>query len=365
MTTATRKITKAERKDWAREHFLGAEGVLLPSFTPDLKDLDEEGIRRDVRKSIDHGFFSSFVTAVGLTPEERRRFTEIAADEAGDRILLSSGGGGGGSLEAAVAQLENAQRIGLSHVMFSLPSGPGFETEDAVFDYSSKLIETTDLGIVLYAQSGDRYKRFHPGNVPLKLFARLAELPNVVGAKLTQVLDPVMTYECCERLGDKMLLGGVNLEHLPFMATMCQVQWTGMWAVECCQSPDKQYVVDYLKLLAGKRIEEATALYWQFRPLIQLFWDEQAEVLRHGGHPWTHLKYHSWAVGGNGGLLRHPAGSTATHDFPLMTAEDRQRVRDTYAACGITTSANDDEFVVGRSAYARGIRPSLTKDAAY
>jgi len=299
-----------------------------------------------------------FCAGVGLrNGAERRRFLEIAVDEAQGQILVSSGGGGGGNLQAAIANLQDLQTLGLSHVMFSLPSGPEFQTADAVYEYSRRVIESTDLGIVLYAQSGDRFRHFHPGNVPLEIFARLAELPNVVGAKLTQVLDPVMTYQCCERLGDKMLLGPVNLELAPFMARLCPIQYTAMWQVEACQSPEKPYVNDFLRLLSEQRFDEANTVYWQMQPLIRLFWDEQAEVLRHGGHPWAHLKYHTWAVGGNGGPLREAA--PGSHNvFPELTTADRQRIRDTYNACGIETSSNEEEFDSGRAAYSRGLRPS-------
>jgi 4-hydroxy-tetrahydrodipicolinate synthase len=299
-----------------------------------------------------------FCAGVGLRDSaERKRFLEVAVDEAQGQIMVSSGGGGGGSLEAAIANLQELQGLGLSHVMFSLPSGSEFETADAVYEYSRRVIESTDLGIVLYAQSGERFKRFHPGNVPLDIFSRLADLPNVIGAKLTQVLDPVMTYECCERLGEKLLLGPVNLELAPLMARLCPIQYTAMWQVDACQSPEKPYVNDFLHLLSGKQFEEATAVYWQMQPLLKLFWDEQAEVLRHGGHPWAHLKYHTWAVGGNGGPLRRPAPG-GHNDFPDLTPADRQRIRETYRQCGIEPSENETEFDVGRSSYTRGERPS-------
>src|SRR5438874_13386840 len=101
MTTVASRVSKAERKAWAREVFMGADCSLLPSFKPGSLELDEEGIRHDVRQGIQQGFFSMFAASVGLQGEERRRFVEIATDEAGEEILISTGGGGGGSLEAA------------------------------------------------------------------------------------------------------------------------------------------------------------------------------------------------------------------------------------------------------------------------
>ncbi|HLF79453.1 MAG TPA: dihydrodipicolinate synthase family protein, partial [Dehalococcoidia bacterium] len=334
--------------------FLGAESSLLPSFTPHKQELDEEGIRHDVRNSIQHGFFSVFAAGVGLrNQEERRRFVEIAVDEAAGRLLVSSGAGGGSSLEASIASLRQAESLGCSHVMFSLPADPNL-TEDEVYEYARQAIDSTDLGVVLYIQSGDKFKRFHPGNVPLRVMGRLADLPNVVGAKITQVLDPVSTFECAQQLGNKLMLGPVNLELLPLMARICPIQFTAMWQVDACQSPEKPYVVDYLKLIAQDRLAEAVQLYWQFAPLVRLFWEEQAPILLRGGHPWVHLKYHQWCVGGNGGLFPEPEESRRDQFAPLSAA-DRARIRDTYRATGIIARQPDEEFVAGRVNYREGM----------
>jgi hypothetical protein len=353
--TQAQRVNKAERKDWARERFLGAESSLLPSFKPGSFELDEEGIRHDVRTAIRHGFFSVFAAGVGLRgADERRRFLEIAVDEAGERLLVSTGAGGGGSLEASIASLQQAEGLGCSHVMYSLPADPDL-SEEGIYEYARRAIEATDLGIVLYIQSGERYKRFHPGNVPLRIMRRLAELPNVVGAKVTQVLDPVSSFECADQLGDKLMLGPVNLELIPLIAKICPIQYTAMWQVEACQAPEKPYVVDYLKLIAQDRLDEAVALYWQFAPLVNLFWEEQAPILKRGGHPWVHLKYHQWCVGGNGGLFPEPEESRREH-FAALTAADRRRIRDTYRSAGITPREPDAEFVSGRVNYKSGMQ---------
>jgi 4-hydroxy-tetrahydrodipicolinate synthase len=359
MTATQTRVSRAERKQWAQEKFLGAESSLLPSFKPGTFELDEEGIRHDVRAAIAHGFFSVFAAGVGLRgAEERQRFLQIAADEAGDRLLLSTGAGGGSSLEASIASMQQAQRLGCSHVMYSLPPDPGLSA-DEVYEYARRVIEATDLGIVLYIQSGDRFKRFHPGNVPLAIMSRLAELPNVVGAKVTQVLDPVSSFECAEALGHKLLLGPVNLELIPLMARICPIQYTAMWQVETCQSPEQPYVVDYLKLVAQDRLDEAVQLYWRFAPLVRLFWEEQAPILKRGGHPWVHLKYHQWCAGGNGGLFPEPEESRREQFAPLGP-DERRLIRETYVACGITPRNPDEEFVAGRVNY----RPGMTAAAS-
>jgi hypothetical protein len=50
------EFTKTEAKDWAKENLKGLEAVIFPSFTPDLKELDEEGIRYDAQHLADNVF---------------------------------------------------------------------------------------------------------------------------------------------------------------------------------------------------------------------------------------------------------------------------------------------------------------------
>ena len=68
------EFTKSEAKAWAKKHYRGLDGVIQPSYTPDLEALDEEGIRHDVRHNIDKGMFSVFCAAEvsALSSEERK-----------------------------------------------------------------------------------------------------------------------------------------------------------------------------------------------------------------------------------------------------------------------------------------------------
>jgi len=75
------------------------------------------------------------------------------------------------------------------------------------------------------------------------------------------------------------------------------------------------------------------------------------------------LKYHTWAVGGNGGLLRQ--GDNSHSQFAPLTPEDRKRIVETYAACGITAGDNDEEFAAGRVNYARGLRSTTSPNGTF
>ena len=44
---------KNEAREWASEKLRGVANVVIPSYTNDLKALNEAGIRHDIRKEID------------------------------------------------------------------------------------------------------------------------------------------------------------------------------------------------------------------------------------------------------------------------------------------------------------------------
>jgi len=65
-------VPRRDRKAWAREHFRGLENFLLPSVTPDFRQLDEDGIRNDVRQAIRQGFVATTVLGTGISGRSAR-----------------------------------------------------------------------------------------------------------------------------------------------------------------------------------------------------------------------------------------------------------------------------------------------------
>jgi 4-hydroxy-tetrahydrodipicolinate synthase len=100
---------------------------------------------------------------------------------------------------------------------------------------------------------------------------------------------------------------------------------------------------------------EAMKVYWQMQPLIQGIYDLQAPLLLHESHPWGHMKYLQWVTGGNGGLLPlKPA-----QYLPALDAQGRELIKSTFKKAGITpVDRPEEEFVVGKAAYAKGVRAS-------
>jgi 4-hydroxy-tetrahydrodipicolinate synthase len=345
-------VSRTEMKQWAHEYLKGIENLLMPSFSPDFKSLDEDGIRHDVRQSIKHGFCSSMVVTIGANGEQSKRMMETVREESQGKIMTSTYAGG--SAESAIESLAYAAKMGCSYSLLMFPDNLNPQTEDEVYAHYRKVIDSTSLPILLYGTPVAALRQFHPSGIPVNVFDRLADHPTVVGVKLTHPMSAGLAFELCERLSDRLLLGPVNLDLAPVLAKNYRnIQWSGQWIVESVQSPEKPYAVELMDLLSKRRLNEAMKVYWQMEPLIQAIYALQAPLLLHGSHPWTHMKYYQWSTGGNGGLLPlQPA-----EFLPVLDAKGRQLIREAYKKAGITpVDRPEEEFMVGKMNYAKGIR---------
>ncbi len=339
-------VSRNERKAWAREALRGIENVTMPSFTPDFADLDEEGIRWDVRQAKAHGFTSTMCAVeTGLTTDEAKRFISVVCDEAAGEIgvsftLLND------SFEQSVELLRHAETAGASHALLGYPQTFRPRDEQEIFDATAGLAEATNLGLVMYASDKFDFGRFHPSQVPFDAYDRIADIPNVVAMKVG-FMDPAMTFEALRRFGERVqvnvgtpwLMGLFPLLHREY-----GVQWFGGGAWEFWQSPEKPYVVEYFDLVTSGRVEEAMQLYFRLAPATAAAM--QGSLGRGGDvgmYHWPMGKYISWSVGGNGGLTRDPAMRLS----PMFMQMRKQGLR----MIGIEPREPDDEFYAGRVRY--------------
>lgn len=349
---ATAAIGAGERKKWSRQNFKGMESFILPSFTPDLEDLDEEGIRNDVRHGIRQGFGALFSTPLGLRLAESRRLLEIIADEARGKVVIG-GTSDVFSLDRSVAEFKHAESLGVSETLLAFD--PRLQTEDEIYNKAKTIIASTSLGIVLYAAPNQAFRKFHPTGLPMNALHRLVDLPNVIAVKLTQDINFITAYQVAELVSDRVMVGAVNLEIVPLFANKYPVQWSGEWAVDAVQSPEKQYAVQFMDSVAKGRLGDAAKMYWAMQPALDAFFKLQGPSLATGGHPWVHIKYYKWLTGGNGGILRDL--KLPLDQVPILDARSRQTSRSAFQSVGIKcVDLPDEAFVVGNAAYARGTR---------
>ena len=64
------KYSRSEAKEWAAEEWRGVCNVILPSFTDDLRRLNERAIRHDVRRNIELGFWGALLVSECATTAE-------------------------------------------------------------------------------------------------------------------------------------------------------------------------------------------------------------------------------------------------------------------------------------------------------
>lgn len=320
-------------KAWAREHFKGVENETLPSFTPDLKYLNEAGIRLDVRQAIAHGFHSTLCTSeAGLTLDETKEFISIVADEAGDQLLPSTTVLFD-TFDMCLEVLEHAAAVGCSHVLLGYPPKYRPRSANELNDRTVEMITAADIGIMLYPhhdfagisseQLGD-------------LLDDWANYPNVFAGKF---IDPLGSS--IERYGDRLLISS------PIDATAVSnvenygVQWMGAGPYEYLQSPEHPYFVTMYNHALNGEFDEAYALNDFLKPVSNSFMMRHMPQTANGLYHWPQHKYYQWCTGGNGGFTRQPV-------LRLMQS-DMDNIKDDYRAIDITPQTPDSDFFVQRT----------------
>lgn len=334
-------VDRKERKAWAREHFRGFENVLMPSFTPDLRELSEEGIRLDVRQSIRHGFFSSLCALEsGLTVAERKEMLTIACDEAGRDIGIAMSLAGE-TIEENIDLLRHAEAVGVTHALVSYPQAFVPRTHEDVYGFVRAIADATNLGLTLFVASKFAFTNLHPSGVPFEAYERLADVDNVVAMKLG-VMDAGTILESFERFSDRLLVTSTNFGMLPMLVQTFGLQWSGAWTVEALQSPEQRQAVRFLDLLAKGRFDDAMELYWILTPALGTMLQIMAPSAATGAYHWPMLKFQQWLSGGNGGMTRVPCMRLYERD---MTA-----IRNGLRAVGVDCADPDSDFFAGRVA---------------
>lgn len=177
-------------------------GVIPPIVTPvDAKErVDEDALRRMVDHVIAggvHGVFTLGSTGefFGLDFEEQRRAVKITVSQAAGRVPVYAGIGAISTREcvraAEMATKEGAQAVTMLPPMFLGPN------DEELFRHFRTVADATPLPVLLY-NNPDRMKV----NISAALMERLADVPNIVGAKDSSG-DLVLTAEYIRRTRGK------------------------------------------------------------------------------------------------------------------------------------------------------------------
>jgi 4-hydroxy-tetrahydrodipicolinate synthase len=333
--------TKAEARDWAREHLSGVINVIIPSFSGDLRTLNEAGIRHDVQKQLEYGFDGALlVSEVVISQPEYRTFCEIAHDEAAGRQLFVHHCSWS-TLADCVDSLKIAEDTGAELVLLSYP--PNFYplSEQDIYDFTKTICDATDLAVMLFPMFLWGFSpRIHPSDIPVSLLRRLLDdCPNVVAIKAEGGFPSIMgLIECHRHFGEEVVISVPIEEQLIAIGQLMPIQLSA--------TSDHEYYGPmiprvFAHLQAGE-FDAATDLYWQLHPARRAKGNLAMQL--NGGafinrQAW---KFQAWLQGYNGGPLRQP--TQRIHD-PQMHA-----LRKGLIDSGLSPTPDPfAEFFVGRN----------------
>lgn len=297
------EYSKHEAKEWARAHMQGVCNVIMPTFTSDLRQLNEQAIRHDVRRNIQLGFWGALVVAeCGTTREEYKRFLDIVVDE-GKGKLRAVVHGNFDTMTDVVEICRYAEGAGAAALLLTYPPTFYPRSDQDIYDYSAGVMNQTSLATVLFAVHQWNFARVHEGQISVDLADRLADLPNAVAVKAEGEKPGIgSVLEMLDRCGDRLLISDPREFNAPAWYRIFDMQWMGTSNFECYGGTIPRYV----NHLRRGEVKEAMQLYWQIHPMRAT---RSADLAASAGAQVIHRfswKYQGWLNGYNGGPLRMP-----------------------------------------------------------
>ena len=142
------RYSRSQAKAYARANLRGIWGAIPYPFTLD-DDLDEQGLRSNIRYCLDHhlldgiycGHFMSEFWA--LTTQERMRAAEIVVEECGDTVPVMIHTGHT-SVKESVELSRHAERIGTTYLAVGNPYTMAYNDEQ-IYSYFRSISDRTEL----------------------------------------------------------------------------------------------------------------------------------------------------------------------------------------------------------------------------
>ena len=332
------RYSRGEAREWARENFRGVHNVIIPSYTSDLKDINEQAIRHDVRRNIEFGFAGTLLVAeTNITVDEYTRFVEIAADEARGRMMLNYHAAFN-TLAQNVDAATRAAAVGAELALLSYPPSFYPRSEQDIYDYSKAFCDGTDLATMLFPVPLWGFERLHPASISVDVLEQLVDdVPTVVAIKAEGGAPSVAGFaHVWNRLGDRIVVSMPIIEHAISLASLVPLQVIATSNTEYYSST----APTMLSLAQSGKHNEALELLWQITPA----WRANESVAPTPGAHVVHRmawKYQAWLAGYNGGPLRMPTNR--------LIWKEMRAYRQALADSGLPVTADPDEaFFAGR-----------------
>ncbi|MBV9799301.1 MAG: dihydrodipicolinate synthase family protein [Solirubrobacterales bacterium] len=331
--------TRAEIKDRARE-WVGLCNVTLPSFNEAFSDLNEAGIRHDVRLAHEYGYWGTLVASeCGTTLEEYERFLEIVADEApeGFRVVAHLSFD---TVEDELRVAEAAEAAGAEAALLSYPPSFRPTSADEIVAHTRHVAERTDLALILFGVMTWGFKPLHPAGFPMDALAEMAKLETAAalkyeggGAALFSAFD-----EAYRRCSDHVVVENPMEMHIPALVRNYGVRWFGTSGYESARDRP----VRVFEAASAGRYDEAMEIFWSYHPAREAKGQFHASFAGAGLIHRVGWKYLGWLQGFNGGLLRMPQ--------MRLNPGQMKALRAGAAASGFELPPDDTEFYRGRTA---------------
>lgn len=329
-----------EAREWAWENLTGCSGVTIPSYSADLKRLNEQGIRHDIQRVSDLGFsYTLLCTEVNITPEENAQFTAWAKDTTGDKLGLFFHAGFG-TLGENIEAVKLAEKAGADIVLLSYPSNFWPTCEQQIYDYTKELCDATNLAVMLFPIPLWGFERVHPqGMSPVLIRRLLDECPNIVAIKAEQGFPHVSgLIETYHRFAEEVVIScPIESDVIPLMKFM-NLQFSGTSYTQWMGN----HFPRTFDLARKGEWEAAMELYWQVQPARGAVGAATGAYMPGSNFiNRSHWKYMDWLAGFNGGPLRAPVARIPDRMMKVL----RQGLVGSKLEC---TSDDDSLFMTGR-----------------
>jgi 4-hydroxy-tetrahydrodipicolinate synthase len=267
LVNASTRYSRSDAKSHARANLRGVWGAIPYPFTHD-DELDEQGLRRNIRYCIDNklldgiycGHFMSEFWA--LTTEERKRAAEIVVDECRGRIPVVVHTGHT-SVKESVELSRHAERIGADYLAIGNPYFMAYD-ESQIYDYFRYISDRTEAGILI-TNSGYTGIVLSP-----EMINRLADLENVVAVKNSPKMSH--TLETLQLVGDRIIVSHPDERNwFPLMVEYGCRLYMSSASPYILQKPGYTPIKDYTALVLENKTGEAASIARRLDPARQVF----------------------------------------------------------------------------------------------
>jgi 4-hydroxy-tetrahydrodipicolinate synthase len=330
--------SRGEIKDRARTEWAGCCNVTLPSFNEDFSGLNEAGIRHDVERAADLGYWGTLVASeCGTTLDEYIRFMEVAADAAPDGFKLVTHLSFS-TVEESIKAAQAAESIGLEAALLSYPPIFVPKSSSEIVEHTRYVAEKTDIALILFGVATWGFKPLHPAGFPIDALEEMAKFETAAALKYEgggSALHSAFA-EAHKRCSEHVIVMNPMEMHMPSIVENYGVRWFGTSGYE--SFGDR--VPRVLAALSEDQFDDAMEIFWSYHP------GREAKGQFHAtfaGANFIHRvgwKYLGWLQGMNGGLLRMP--------HMRLQPGQMKALRAGLAASGFDLPKDDSEFYAGR-----------------